>query len=461
MTFLPINTQIQLQQSFAPHNMDLFFTPNSMVAEGSEDATVKKIVEIIKSAGYCALLSDNRRNNNFVFTITPYKIPESFLVQESFPISQPLFQEPALSRESKRESKSTSVSKLLSIFSSKKFVGNSLDFPKDRWSSMNNARTPVVSSLSQGLTEILLNNVRNNEHPIIEIGSALGYTFSPALQARIIRTQPNRRECQRWYFKTPHPIYKMTIEQIWSCLKDTKITVPLFFALNVFDTLLPMMRMNSLLQISELQKSGDRTILMLDTNPCLNIVLQEIQDLYPEDSVLPYTGKTGALTDSRVSVIIVPQHLHIKTVLSALEFLEEIKKNENALLQGKITDKSKLLHELQEKHQLKVIVLEEFIEEQLTEELQKAGYQTKSYYHVSFTPEKNTIFTIKNIIYKSITDIAGARQYSSTDVDLQANLARKKISFPLHVNETYLAKLKKQGKKLLCAEMLVIEATKK
>lgn len=67
-----------LQQSFTPSNITLDVKSDYIIAENSQNETEDKIRECIKQAGFCPLLSENKINENFVFTVVPYKTPAIF-----------------------------------------------------------------------------------------------------------------------------------------------------------------------------------------------------------------------------------------------------------------------------------------------------------------------------------------------------------------------------------------------
>lgn len=137
--------------------------------------------------------------------------------------------------------------------------------------------------------------------PIIEIGSGIGYSFYEKISSRTIKTQASLGECQLLSKATKAPIYQLDIDGICNELTKNGKIVPLFFALNVFDTLSPSLRKASFFQLSQLLYSGDRILVMLDTNPFLQRALESFHSLYPEHAIFPYNA-----AEASFSVILFP-----------------------------------------------------------------------------------------------------------------------------------------------------------
>lgn len=78
MTYLSGGIQLRLEQVFSENNMTLNIRSNHIVVEDSCACTREKIQEIIESVDLCPLISENKIDRNFAFTVIPYKIPDFF-----------------------------------------------------------------------------------------------------------------------------------------------------------------------------------------------------------------------------------------------------------------------------------------------------------------------------------------------------------------------------------------------
>ena len=68
----------RLEQTFTKIGLSLNVQSNYIVAKNSYGETAEKLKELIKTAGFCPLIANNRIQGNFVFTIVPYLPPTFF-----------------------------------------------------------------------------------------------------------------------------------------------------------------------------------------------------------------------------------------------------------------------------------------------------------------------------------------------------------------------------------------------
>lgn len=311
------------------------------------------------------------------------------------------------------------------------------------------------------MSEIVARGVKNG-HPIVEIGSGIGYSLTEGVASEVIRIQPSTVDCRLFRKSSSSPIYQLDIEDLYTHLVKSEKKVPLFFALDVFDALPSKVRKESLLQLSQLQNAEDRILIMLDTNPHLESVIEQLEFLHPNHVAFPYFPLGADCT--KLAVLLVPStSIPFKPSLrDLLQIIEtEIK---NIALKGRPSAMQYKLHQLQEKLNLKVVNLEDFFSDQVKNELEKIGYNTNVYYHNSFTTgemPKSGSAVNQDLIYKPVTDVEGTvRQWSLNDGKLLDALAKKDIQLPEHFSESFLADLRAKGHKILGAEILVIEAIK-
>ena len=81
MAYLSNGIYTRLQEAFVENNLKL--QSNYVIVENSQNQTEEKIRGLITSIGFYPLLSSNKINGNFVFTIFPYKIPSFFQVKSN------------------------------------------------------------------------------------------------------------------------------------------------------------------------------------------------------------------------------------------------------------------------------------------------------------------------------------------------------------------------------------------
>lgn len=317
MTYLSNGLNDSLNKAFIENNLIINQQSDYVIIENSQDQTEEKIRQIISSVGFCPLISQNKINGNFAFTIVPYKIPDFFSVKKKvsqIPCDIHISQQLKINDESQENYFSfDEISFLLEkmMFSNKPEIKN----PKDKWSQVNSFRSFVSPALNDGLCELISKNIKD-EYPIVEIGSGIGYSFPENLSSKIIRVQPSNEECQLLSQSISSPIYQANIEGLYNSLSKGEKKISLFFALDVFDTMSPEARKISFSQLSQLQNIGDRILIMLDTNPCLDAIIKHLEDLYPEHALLPYFPLTSNC--AKFSLLVVPQD-KIQFKLSANE----------------------------------------------------------------------------------------------------------------------------------------------
>lgn len=357
-----------------------------------------------------------------------------------------------------------SLAEITSILEPKAFATSQSELPsvlpKDRWSSINSFRPMVSSALNKGLSEIIAQNAKD-ECPIVEIGSGIGYSLSENLSSRLIRTQTSISECQLLRKSISDPIYQLNIEELYNSLIESGKKVPLFFGLHVFDTMLPDERKANLARISKLQDKGDRIVIMLDSNPCLDFIAKELEARFPGHVALPNMPLKDA--PLKQSFLMVPVK-YIDGNPSDIDLPAMILSEVELRFSGYVSDLHLHLQELKKQLNLKVVMLEDFFVEQMIHDLTDAGYSHKAYYHASFaadTPREKTSIIKQDLLYKPVTDPTGTvRQWSLNDKNLLNRLSDKGLHLPSHFNEAFLQDLRSKQQKILGAEILIIEGIK-
>lgn len=330
---------------------------------------------------------------------------------------------------------------------------------EDPREDINWFRAAVSPSLTAGLDEILLSKIQG-ECPIVEIGSRIGYELSSSLATKTIRIQPSSLECQLLKRSSSCDVYQLGIEGLYNRLSGSGKTIPLIFALTEFDSMPPEARQASLLQLNQLQSSGDHLMILLDTNPILETTIELLESLHPGKVAMPYFSLETLC--SKLSVVLLPEELFPHRPSTAC-FLQMMKSESLARMKGFVSPEQALFHIWQKNFNAKVIDLENFFAEHMKEELHQAGYDAKVYYHTTFTTAKcpDDMVVTQDMIYKSVSDLIIAREWALDDSNLLSWLLGKGISLPFHFNEAFIKVLRQKGEKIFGAEFLVIEATKR
>lgn len=454
--YLTNDIYLRLQQAFIEKDLSINIRSDYIVVENSEDQAKKRISKIVKSVGFCPFIFKDKTDNKFAFTISPYRLPKFFSKNQSVST----IASAKICAERRDSAQYFSFDEVSSLLEAAKFFSKeeSEDI-EDPWLQINSCRSFVSSALNQALLDIISPYIKD-KYPIVEIGSAIGYTLLESLSQKTIRIQPSITECKLLKKETNDPIYQLDIAGLYNSLIKSGKKIPLFFALNVFDVISPDKRKASLLQLSQLQNPRDRILMMLDTNPYLDVAIQQLEALYPKHAIFPYFPLTNE--PAKFSFLIVPNQ-YVEYRPSQSELLDIIDYELMTIMNGNISQMRYDLHQLQSKFNLKVIDLEAFFIKQVSKELAQIGYKAKIYCHASFKigDHPNNLLDIEqDLIYRSVTDTITVRQWSLTDKNLLNWLDKKGVNIPKHFDEIFLKDLREKRQKILGAEILVIEATK-
>ena len=146
--------------------------------------------------------------------------------------------------------------------------------------TQNNFRELVRPALDLLLSN-LIGEQANGIRPIVEIGAGIGYSLPPQQKDQIIRTQMAADERFLLRKSGDECVYPLALEELYGALKAADQKVPLFFALNVFDTMACEQRLANLQRLAAVQDAGDRLLIVNDTNPHFDTVIPEIESAYP------------------------------------------------------------------------------------------------------------------------------------------------------------------------------------
>ena len=428
MTFLTSEVREKIQGAFIPSDAITAQSDHFLAS-----CTELKIRRVFETVGFYPIVSKNRLNGKYAFTIVPYRM------------SGPLSRAPGFHAQYFEKKQ---IERLLGT---KIYQGGQGSGYEDRWAKVNASRAFVSASLNRGLSEVLSRYI-NGSGPLIEIGAAKGYK----VPQNAIRTQVDSVDCHHLHQSGFSPIYQMDIEELYSRLRDGGKKIPLFFALNVFDVLSSETRKSSLARLSLLQNADDHLVFMLDTNPEIRSTITQIRSLYPEHTPVHYVPPGSGCSKS--SVILVPSE--------NLEYRFNKIEDFAASMRAVEKEKQLKLQKLQQEQNLTVIALEDFYVEQMKRDLEEVGYDVDSYYHTAFVvgdvPEGVPATPQQNFVYKPVTEVGNMRKTPLTESDTVDSWAKKGLTFPEQFNnKEFLSEMRAKGQKIFGAEMLVIAAQKR
>ncbi len=433
---------IEINDVVSRYKMRAQEEPKYFKLVGSADHPQIKIRRIIESINLFPIIAVDPVSRDFCFTVVPFAVPNFFKLQ---PLEDRHF--------STQELQKLFNERLFTSFEDNRIIKNPCD-------GINESRLYVKPALNQLLTE-LLSDACKKDQAIVEIGSGVGYAFAPHLKDRMIRTQLDADQGLS-LAREGEAVYRLSINDFSKFLTDSDKSLPFVFALKVFDVLSQKERKEALAQLSKVQKTGDKLMILLDSPPCIHQgYIDEIEDAYPGCGVYPYI-QYNHQTCAPLRFILVPDALANRARPKAPEIGDMDKADRNALIDtNQRNPRQEWLKELHEKHHLQVIGRVTFYEEQMKAALDEAGYQVKRYYDASFiqgiVPE-NCIQQDDPFIYKSVSDSFTIREWDLTGEE-RGWLGKRSITLPDRFTEEFGKNLPK-GEHLLGAEIFVLEATK-
>jgi hypothetical protein len=325
----------------------------------------------------------------------------------------------------------------------------------EKWEKINRLRKVVAPALTKGLSEILWPRVEESQ-PLIELGSGVGYSFDEELSKRVIKTQPNILEGFLLQKQSPDPVYHLDILKLYQRLSQSKKRIPLFFALNVFDTMSKDIRALNLTRLSQLQGEGDKIVVMLDVNPYTNTIIDELFNQYPYDGIWPYFNPDKKY--NKLSVVIIPSEYAKNPPRNPRELFRLFDQCQKEIDISGCALSAANNAMLQKKHNFKIVVLEDYYTEQVKDQLEGLGYRARSFYHLACVI--NNLSNEKPFTYKPVTDYPFLRDWSIQDTDLAEFLDSKGLGLPEEFKNKTDEELKDLHSQILAAEFLVIEGTK-
>lgn len=453
----------KLTDAFRANHMFLFPERIYFEVKNSSNTSQDKVREIIKSLGFCPLISRNSICENIVFTVSPFKIPDFFLTGNLYPQNalKPATIHKALTYRQPLFDNYFDFDEMTSLLNESKTISNYYQDisaeGKTSHAAINEIRVPFKGAMEKGLFEIICPNALE-KYPIVEIGAGSGYNIPSAFSARTIRIQPHIEEFQKMKDLAPKTTFQLNIEDFCKILSEKHKKISEIFLLNVFDTLSDKEKQINLTSISVLQNPGDKLHILLDVNPCLYTSIEGLKRKYPGFMPMPFIHEDNIC--QKVSYALIPEEFttpdHNRSAYK--QFIEDVHndyKNLNSQTQT-------LLRELYKKKLIQVIAIEDFFVEKMKEMLENTGYSSTSHYHHSFTVEvPNSLKSGQELIYKPVTDAGlSVRQWKLYDKRFVNWLKDKNLNVPEFASG-YVKHLKTTDHRILGAEFLVIEATKR
>lgn len=324
---------------------------------------------------------------------------------------------------------------------------------------MSKPRTLFFQAFGKCISEII-EPVSQNDLPIVEIGSSTGYELSKKIIQKLIRTQPSHYECFLLNQTISDPIYRISLQDLCETLQGKGKKAPLFFGLNVFDTMSQGERKKCFSQIAKLQAPGNKLVLILDENPEFSATLKSLEAMNPGTVAVPFLP--CSTIPAKLSFVLIPSS-YIKGKLTGIDVATMIQEDAEALYMKKRPSQRQLwLHALQQYLEMKVVALEDFYAEQVTKELAEAGYTSTVYYHIAFqswTLPKD--MKVKgDLVYLPVTETIAFKSWEVDNPFLKNWLQSKDLKIPPQFTPEFVSYLRQNGQRILAAEALVIEATK-
>jgi hypothetical protein len=279
------------------------------------------------------------------------------------------------------------------------------------------------------------------------------------LATKTFRTQTDPSESRLLAQTVSDPVYNVGIQDLHKLLRETGKKISLFFALHAFDRMSTDERSEILSHIAQLQSQGDHIVIMLDEKPDLEATIQQIENKYPGFIALPFLPPSTA--PAALHFVLVPAKDANKRTIKEIEDL--IYEGAMALFfKGRQSEEQTRLHLLQKEKKLQVVCLEDFYIQQVREALAQAGYESSFRRPIMFECRKppEDLVLPEELMFRSVSDTLPIRQWALRDPVLKEWLQKKGQEIP-SVLLANAHTIKAQGLKILAAEVLVIEATKK
>lgn len=443
---ISINQQENLKFQFGIQNYHLKIHENYFSLENSLECTLEKITEISKSAKFLPIISKSSDEKSYFFTVVPFLFPEGVIGN-------------CLSKIDLKDY--FTKEEIENMFNHFVFRPRLDIHDKDTWKDINYFRKSVQKGLNKAISEILF-KFSVKDLPIVEIGTGIGYQLHEKISQSLIQTQKSKEECFQVFKNHLQNIYQLDIDTMIATLSKINKKVSLFFAVNVFDTIDSSKRIEYFSKLSTLQNMGDRLLLILDTNPYLDVILDEIEESYPNHHVWPYFSKGGAY--EKLSVVLLPPEAK-KQKLSRYQFIHLLREQSLKLSEGVSLRIFNNLVKLKKELNLEVIPLEDFFLSKVKCDLEDSGYSSKSYYHQAFEvanklDDHNPIK--QPLVYKFVTDVFNLRRWDPSDeVFKEINREKNLPDIDYISQKNYQNYLKEKNQFLQGAEILVVEAIKR
>jgi hypothetical protein len=254
---------------------------------------------------------------------------------------------------------------------------------------------------------------------------------------------------------------------LYHMLRPSHKKVPLFLALNLFDTLSSKTQAKQIEQLSLLQNSGDKILILLDSNPHLEIIIAEAEARLPGYAMLPWQSNNTEHMQTELLLLAVPHRF-------LPESLQDPIKRSQLHCSRLAPDSSRdqmgefyaLMAALQRRENLPIVDITGLWRSMIKKNLERTGYETKIYYHTTFTtgpipPLLQHSSVQQDLIYRAATEALSVRQWNPSDPQFIAYLQRKNVELPREYTPAFLQQLRERGEKIFASELLVVEATKK
>jgi hypothetical protein len=344
------------------------------------------------------------------------------------------------------------------------FCDRNPDTPlRDPFKTMNCIRKLVDLMLDEALQRAVSSVWKGGV--LIEVGSGIGYLWSDEQEASLLRIQPDLESC-RCLAAEGSVVHQIDIQRLCTLLAKRGEKIPLFVLLNVFDTMNLSMQKESLRYFSECQDEEGCLLFLLDTNPELNQLTATLKNKYPQHAIYPYT--VGGPFDPLQAIVIpqecAPYFAEDSTDLVTL-FTEEIEFFQS----NPYSKRSKLQETLaqytaEETAKFQILSVEELFLEETSNRCKENGYDIERIEYslcYGLLDRQDSKIGKGNLLYRPVTSKCMSVIHSDVkDPNLHKIFEMKGITDVDFLTQAKQEELLKEGKKIGCAEVLVIVARK-
>lgn len=212
-----------LVSALLAHSLDFEVKENFLAVNKSRDLTEEKIERIVREAGFCPLILEDKIKGIFALSIVPHQIPTDFFSNKK---KQSCGEKAEINR-SLIPSHRMTLEDISEMLRDREVVELPTEPMEDINATSNSFRLAVASSVVKGLDNILLPLMKDGL-PIVEIESTSGYPLSQKLSSNMIKFQSRIKKAQYLKSFSSNPIFHLSVDDFCDRLMQQGKTIPLF-----------------------------------------------------------------------------------------------------------------------------------------------------------------------------------------------------------------------------------------